>query len=220
MRQLTRTQWKALVSTTINTALTHLPNLDVPHVDVGMQRFLTALCVLGGIREPVDVGCRVEYIGEGQTEGVGGQDKKEDCFIVNYNIADHTATIIDQGLSGHLRTVSISSVRLPSMHLPTTVPTLQPRGTGASPPLSPTRADRPSSPTMRRFPADLPPAPSVGTEFEKLLHALEDVMQHRKVFPLRPRPSQTTQPLVLHLSFLQSLTPATLSCIQTAAISS
>ena len=165
-----------LANTGASSTLWHAPQ----QVDVATQRFLTALCVLGGIREPIAVGCQVEYIGEGGGDSVGSQDKKEDCFIVNYNIADHTATIIDKTLTGHLRTVNISSIRLPSSQPPSL---LQPLGPSASPAASPSMEALSRAGSFRRLPSMAPGtsgAPSVGTEFEKLLHALEQVMQHRK----------------------------------------
>ncbi len=72
-------------------------------------------CVLGGIREPIAVGQQVEYVGTHQSSDGDGQEKAGECFVVTYNIEDQTATIIDRALAGHLRTVSIGSIRLPAV---------------------------------------------------------------------------------------------------------
>lgn len=50
----------------------------------------TALCVLGGIREPISMGQRVQYLG-GKAGEAEAADKLGDCLVVSYNVEDQTS---------------------------------------------------------------------------------------------------------------------------------
>eukprot|EP00755_Sulcionema_specki_P000296 Sspe_Gene.25232::Locus_10134_Transcript_1_3_Confidence_0.500_Length_8532::g.25232::m.25232 len=71
----------------------------------GAHRVLTALAVIGGLREPLGTGSLVEYCSETKS-------MKERAHVVSIDLEDGTAVIVDRSLQAP-QTVSLSTISLP-----------------------------------------------------------------------------------------------------------